>query len=369
MEIKQLNLIQFRNYKRLEIKFSKTMNILIGENGVGKTNILEAIEVLSLTKSHRGNDNNLIQYNKDTMKVKGTISVEQIIRKLEVEYSEKCKKTKINGTTIPRIGDYIASLNTIVFSPDDIEIIKGSPNIRRSLLNMELSQISKAYLIHTNQYNKLLKTRNEYLKILYTNHLGDKSYFDILTEKLIDKAILIYQMRHNYILKINEIIESVFKDIHSHLSLQIKYEPNVEFSSFEEEKMRETLRKVYQKNYQKERNYGMTLFGPHRDDFTFLLDGKDIKLVGSEGQKKAAILAYKLSCIPIFEEQTGTKPVLLLDDIFSEIDEKRQNKILKYIGKDIQSIITTTDVKRIRKSLLKDATIFKVISGTVERMI
>ena len=369
MEIRQLNLIQFRNYKRLEVKLSPSMNILIGENAAGKTNILEAIEVLSLTKSHRASDSSLIMDKKNLMKVKGTIQVDHITRKLEVECNLEGKKTKINGTNIVRIGDYIAALNTILFSPDDIEIVKGSPSIRRNLLNMELSQISKAYLSSYNQYNKLLKTRNEYLKILYTNHIGDEKYLSILTEKLVEKAVLIYQTRYHYIQRINQIISDVFHDIHSPLSLQIQYESNVLFSSFEEDKMKEELLKTYQKHYQKERNYGMTLYGPHRDDFTFLLDGKDLKIYGSQGQQKAAILAYKLSCIPIFEEQTGTKPVLLLDDVFSELDGKKQNKLLKYIGKDIQSIITTTDVKQIRKSLLDEATIFKVISGTVERKI
>ena len=367
MIIKHLSLLQFRNYKRLELDFHPTMNILIGDNAVGKTNILEAIEVLSLTKSHRASDSSLIMYHKSLAKIKGTVLVDNILRKLEVDYDTVQKKTKINGTVISRISDYISSLNVIVFTPDDIEIIKGSPNIRRNLLNMELSQISKNYLSTYNQYNKLLKTRNEYLKILLTNHLADRNYLNVITEKLVEKAVFIYRYRKEYIDKVNENISSIFKDIHSFFSLKIHYEPNVSFSSYEEKVMKEELLSIYQKYSQKEQNYGMTLYGPHRDDFTFYLNEKNIKIYGSQGQQKAAVLAYKLSCIPIFLEKTGTRPVLLFDDIFSELDGKKQNKLLKYIGKDIQSIITTTDVKNIRKSLLKDAAIFTVISGNVER--
>ncbi len=369
MVIKHLNLIQFRNYKRLQLDFSDSLNILIGENAVGKTNILEAIEVLALTKSHRTNDSNLLMYTKNIAKVKGKIITGKIIKKLEIELSKEGKKLKINNTSISKVSDYISSLNVIVFSPDDIEIIKGSPSIRRNLLNMELSQISKTYLTTYNQFNKLLKTRNEYLKILYTNHIADKNYFQILTDKLIEKEIFIYQKRKEYIDAINFYIENIFKDIHSSFSLQIQYEPNLIFSSYQTEDMRETLRSIYEKNYNKELNYGMTLYGPHRDDFSLYLDGKDLKIYGSQGQQKAAILSYKLACVPIFEEQTGTKPILLLDDVFSELDGKKQNKLLKYIGNDIQSILTTTDVKNVRKSLLKEANILKVTSGIIERKI
>ena len=369
MIVKCLNLTQFRNYKRLNLEFNPTMNIFIGDNASGKTNLLEAVEVLSLTKTHRSNETSLIMHKKHLTKIKGTILVEQMIRKLEFEYCETGKKTKMNGTNISKVGDYIGLLNVIIFSPDDIEIIKGSPSVRRNLLNMELSQISKNYLLNYNQFNKLLKTRNEYLKILLMNHLADKNYFNIITEKLVEKAVLIYQHRKDYLDKINENIGHIFKDIHSPLSLEMHYETNVSFSWNNLEKMKSELLKIYQKNYQRELNMGMTLYGPHRDDFSLYLDDKDLKVYGSQGQQKAAILAYKLACIPIFLERTGTKPVLLLDDIFSELDGKKQNKLLKYIGKDIQSIITTTDVKNIRKSLLKDATIFKVISGTVEREI
>ncbi len=367
MRIKRLSLTQFRNYKRLQLDFSESLNIIIGENAVGKTNILEAIEVLALTKSHRTNDKNLILENKSLARIKGVVVVDKIVRNLEIELQEDSKKIKINSTAIAKLSDYIASLNVIVFSPDDIEIIKGSPSIRRNLLNVELSQISKQYLVVYNQFNKLLKTRNEYLKILYTNHLADQDYFQILTEKMIEKEILIYTMRKQYIDKINESIAPIFQDIHSDFSLQIHYEPSVVFSSYEEDVMKEELKKVYQKNQQKEQSYGMTLYGPHRDDFSMYLDEKNLKIYGSQGQQKAAILAYKLACIPIFLEKTGTKPVLLLDDVFSELDVKKQNKLLKYIGKDIQSILTTTDVKQIRKSLLEQATIFQVASGTVER--
>ena len=186
MKISKINLVNFRNYANTSISLGKSMNIFVGDNAQGKTNILEGITMLALTKSHRlGVSPNIIRFHKNKCKSSGVIKKDKIISKLEIEIGENYKKLKVNKTDIRKVADYISYLNIIIFTPDDLEIVKGSPNVRRNLLNIQLSQISKQYLKYYNEYNKLLKTRNEYLKVLFNNNIADKTYLDIITDKLI----------------------------------------------------------------------------------------------------------------------------------------------------------------------------------------
>jgi len=369
MKITKINLLGFRNYANTSISFGKKMNIFVGDNAQGKTNILEAITILALTKSHRvGVSPNIIMFNKSKCKIAGVVKKDKIISKLEVEITEDSKKLAINKTDIRKVADYISYLNVIVFTPDDIEIIKGSPNVRRNLLNMQLSQLSKDYLKYYNEYNKLLKTRNEYLKILFNNNIADVTYLDIITDKLIEKAIFIYQKRKEYVDYINLYIDKYFYDISGEKGIVVKYIPNVFFDNYDYENIRKKLKHTYKKNHKKELNYGMTIYGPHRDDFYFELNNNDLKYYGSQGQQKLAILSFKLSEIPIFKVICNTEPVLLLDDIFSELDIKKRNRLLKIINlDDVQSIITTTDLRNINKKYVEDAFVFNVKNGIVER--
>ena len=168
MKITKINLVGFRNYLNTTIEFGNNMNIFVGDNAQGKTNILEGITILALTKSHRiGVSPNIIMFDKDKCKLSGVVKKDRVVSKLEIEITNELKKLKVNKTPIKKVADYISYLNVIIFTPDDLEIIKGSPNVRRNLLNIQLSQISKEYLKYYNEYNKLLKTRNEYLKILF----------------------------------------------------------------------------------------------------------------------------------------------------------------------------------------------------------
>lgn len=369
MKLTKINLLNFRNCANINIKLGEKMNIFIGNNAQGKTNILEAITMLALTKSHRvGVNPNIIMFNKKKAQIKGVVKKDRIISKLEVNITEEGKSLKINQTDIKKVADYISNLNVIVFTPDDLEIIKGSPNIRRNLLNIQLSQISKIYLNTYNEYNKLLKTRNEYLKILFSNSIADKTYLDILTDKLIDKAVIIYQKRKEYIDFINENIDKYYKDISETSGLRVNYVTNIEINDYDAENIRTSLKNKFSKSYNKELNYGMTMYGAHRDDFFFEFNGNDLKFFGSQGQQKLAILSYKLAEISIFTSVCETEPLLLLDDIFSELDIKKRNKLLKFIGSgEVQTIITTTDLKNISKKYLDEAYIYEVKNGNIER--
>ena len=369
MKIDKISLINFRNYINTTVKLNEKMNVFVGDNAQGKTNILESIVILALTKSHRVvNSPNIITFGKNKSKIEGVVKKDKLISKLQVELTEDDKKLYINKKNIRKVADYISNLNVIVFTPDDLEIVKGSPNIRRNLLNIQLSQISKTYLNTYNEYNKILKTRNEYLKILFNNNIADKSYLDIITDKLIEKAIIIYQKRKEYIDLINESINNNFKYISSESGLSINYINNIGIDNYDTETIKNEFKNILNKNYYRELQYGMTMYGPHRDDFSFNYNGMDLKNYGSQGQQKIAILCYKLSEIPIFKNISGFYPVLLLDDIFSELDIKKRNKLLKLINDiDIQSIITTTDLKNINKDNLNDSFIFEVKNANIIR--
>ena len=365
MILKKITVVNFRNLNKQTINFDKKNNIFIGDNAQGKTNILESVYFLALTKSYRTNDSNLINKNESFTKVKGEIRDNGIFKSLSVEVNEEKKVVRINNNEVGKISDYITNLNIVLVSPEDINILQGTPAERRNFLNIELSQISKNYIKKYNEFNKILKIRNNYLKMLYNSSNPDKRYLDSLTENLIEREIDIYQERKKFIDLINNNISNIYEDIMGIKNFNIKYETNIDFDNFETEYLRNKLKEKYDNSLRKEIDNGMTLYGPHRDELRFLIGDDDIKVFGSQGQQKVGTIALKLSEIPIFKEFTGTYPILLLDDIFSELDVKTRNKLINYIPSEIQTIITSNDTKGINKKFLETAKIFKVTKGNI----
>ena len=363
--IRKINLVNFRNLVKQQIIFDKRINIFIGDNAQGKTNILESIYFLALTKSYRTNDYNLINKDEEFTKVKGEIKDTSISKSLSVEIVNENKIVRINNNEIKKISDYITNLNVILVSPEDINILQGTPAERRNFLNIELSQLSKNYIKKYNEFNKILKIRNNSLKMLYNSSSPDRRYLDSLTENLIDREIDIYQERKKFIDMINESISKIYEDILGIKKFNIKYETNIEFENFDTDSLKEILEKKYNNSLQKEIDNGMTLYGPHRDDLKFFINNDDIKIFGSQGQQKVAIISLKLAEIAIFKELTGTNPIILLDDIFSELDSKTRNKLINYIPNDIQVIITSNDTRGINRSFLESAKIYKVVNGKI----
>lgn len=368
MFLEELTLKNFRNYDFLKIKLNSHINIIYGNNAQGKTNLLESIYILGLTRSHRLNiDNNLIKDTRDSCRISGSVRENKIKKKLEITLYEKNKQLKIDKEEVKKVSDYIlSSLNIIIFYPEDLEIIKGSPINRRNFLNLELSQLSDNYLKILTEYNKLLKIRNDYLKKMGKQIEIDENYFQIITQYLVDKMILIYRMRKKFVDKINETCGKIFYQISKLENFKVKYKSNVENNK--EENLKQNLLERFNKNLKKEIKLGTTLLGTHRDDLEFYLDNKNLKDYGSQGQQRLAILSMKLSEIVIFKKYKNTNPILLLDDVFSELDDIKKNNMIKLIGKDIQTIITTTDLKRINKKLFQDAKIFKIKNGTIIKL-
>lgn len=365
MYLKDINIRNFRNYDNLYLKFENGINIIYGSNGQGKTNLLESLYVLGMTKSHRSYiDNNLIKNDKESFKINGNIYLNQIKTKLEISFNEKEKNLKVDNNIVKKVSDYISKMNIIIFYPDDLSLIKGSPSERRRFLNSEISQLYGEYLLVINDYNKLLKMRNDYLKQRNIN----SNYFNILTDYLIDKAIIIYKMRYKFVDKLNEYVEKIYENLSGLKNFKVIYKTSLKFSNYDKKYLKETLKSNFDKIYQKEIKNKVTLIGPHRDELEFLINGENIKNFGSQGQQRMAILAIKLSEISIFNNYKGTMPILLLDDVFSELDKRKKNNLLKYINNDMQTIITTTDLNNISKKIRDKSKLIEIEHGTIKKI-
>lgn len=359
MKITNLKLANFRNYPYLELNFSNNKNIIIGKNGSGKTNLVEAIYVLAFTKSFRGSLDKIIIKEKESIcKICGIVSK----NKYEFVINDTKKEVKINNNSIDKLSDYISNINVILFNPDDLKIIKDSPSERRKFLNMEISQINNSYLKKLNNYNKLIKQRNNYLKILYVNGNSSKDYLFILTEKIIDIGLEILIEREKYINEINKLLSKYYYKITGISDIKIKYK-----SDFLN-KSKEDLVKKYKQLLDRDIILGKTSIGIHHDDFIILLKNKEIKDYGSEGQQKNAIISIKLSEVDLIKNLTGKYPILILDDLFSELDKYKINNILKYLKKSIQTFITITEVDKIKDKYLEDATLYKIKNNRVEEV-
>ncbi len=362
MFIKSIYLNKFRNYDQLKIDFKNGINIIVGENGQGKTNLLESIYVLGLTKSHRSFiDNNLVKEGENKSIIQGLIEKENISTKYEIEIGNS-KILKIDNDKIKKITDYISNINIIIFYPDDLEIIKGSPNLRRRYINLEISQLCSNYMTILNDYNKLLKMRNDYLK----NNYIDNNYLNIITNYLIEKATQIILMRKKFIDRLNEIIPKIYEDISELSNFSIKYKCCIKIDEYNEKNIVKKLKNISEEIKNTEIKYKTTLFGPHKDDIEFYLNNYNLKLYGSQGQQRMAILSLKLAEIEIFKKYKNTLPILLLDDVFSELDDKKKNNLLNYINENIQTIITTTDINNINNDIVKKSNIIEIFNGNIK---
>lgn len=369
MFLKKIKLNNFRNYEQADIEFMPNINIIYGNNAQGKTNLLESIYFLAVTKSHHSFlDNKLIKEGKNELKVEGIVKKGDIENNYIINLKENKKSLKIDGNPIRKVSEYISNINIIIFYPDDLNLIKGSPNDRRRYINVELSQLSAKYFEVLGEYNKLLKIRNDYLKKYVDRIDFDEKYFEILTEHLVDKCIYIYKMRNKYVEKINKYCKNISLKIFGNDNFYINYINNFNQYDFNDSNIKNIILNEFKKNNYKERKYKNTVLGPHKDDFEFIYDDKNLKFYGSQGQQRLGILVLKLSEIEIFNDYKNTKPILLLDDVFSELDNTKKNNLLFYIDDDIQTIITTTELSNLDEKLIKKANLIKINNGKKEEV-
>ncbi len=370
MKLNSIQLENFRNYKELNIAFSKNLNIILGKNAQGKTNLLESIYVLAMTRSHRSNnENDFIFFGEKYAKITGIISKNENKFPMEMIITAKGKKTKVNHLDQKKLSDYIGQLNVILFSPDDLSLVKGSPQNRRKFLDMEIGQISSVYLYQLLQYQKVLKQRNFFLKQLFEGKSKDEIYLNVLTEQLVQLGADIIYQRIQFI---NE-LEQLAQTIHTHISFDqekvtISYESTLSVDkSFKKDDIKLVFFEELKKQRKRERLKQTTFLGPHRDDLLFRINGQNVQVFGSQGQQRTTVLSLKLAEVELMKKRTNQYPILLLDDVLSELDNNRQIQLLDAVEGKVQTFITTTGLNHIEKKLSLLPDIFDVHQGKIER--
>lgn len=357
MIIKSIELSDFRNYNSLSMNFDKDTNILYGDNAQGKTNILEAIYLCSTTKSHKSSkDKELIKLDREEAHIRMVVEKNQMNHTIDMHLKKsKTKGIAIDGIPIRKSSELIGLVNVVFFSPEDLSIIKNGPAERRRFIDMELCQLDKIYLYNLTKYNKILNQRNNLLKqIPYNRSLQDT--LSIWDEQLVTYGTSIIKRRREFVEELNGIIGL----IHNRLSggreeLKVLYEPNVDAGIFA---------KKLEQSIEKDILLKTTGIGPHRDDISFMIKDIDIRKFGSQGQQRTAALSLKLAEIELLRQTVKEEPILLLDDVLSELDRNRQNYLLESI-EDIQTIVTCTGLEEFVNNRLKINKIYKVVNGTV----
>ncbi|MDR2546759.1 MAG: DNA replication/repair protein RecF [Lachnospiraceae bacterium] len=356
MTIKSLELNNYRNYESLKIDFCEGTNILYGENAQGKTNILEAIYVSSTTKSHKSTkDKDIISFNEEEGHIRTYIVKNDDTTKVDIHLrNAKSKGIAINNERIRRAADLMGVLNVVFFAPEDLAIIKQGPVERRRFADMELCQLDKVYLDSLNNYNKIVNQRGKLLRdIPFNPSLADT--ITVWDEQMVTYGSLIIERRKQFANQLNEITRRIHKKLTGFKEeLSIYYEPNTTVFDFAD-KLSQSL--------EKDIRLKQTTVGPHRDDFSFFVNGVDIRKFGSQGQQRTAALSLKLSELELIKKITNETPVLLLDDVLSELDSNRQNFLLNSIG-SIQTIITCTGLDEFVNNRFTIDRIFRVVDGS-----
>jgi DNA replication and repair protein RecF len=364
--LKELTLINFRNYEKLNISFNSNLILLIGKNAQGKTNILESISMSSTGRSYRTpRDKELIKWGKGQSYVKNTVikrSGTSVIE-LYLNLQEK-KRIKINGVQIKRMGELMGHLNSVVFSPEDLRIIKDGPAERRRFMDMEISQIKPRYFYNLQQYNKILLQRNNLLKEINIRP-NLKKTLPVWDEQLSHTGAYIINERYKFVRMLMESANHIHRDISFGAeNLEFFYKSSIKYKDQGVDHIKDNFFEQLQKNRDFDIMRGTTSSGCHRDDLAFVINDVDIRTFGSQGQQRSSVLSLKLSEIEIMHRETGEYPILLLDDVMSELDEYRQEMLLDIIG-DVQTIITSTSLKGIPKANLDNGQVFTIQNGGV----
>ncbi|MDD3337652.1 MAG: DNA replication/repair protein RecF [Lachnospiraceae bacterium] len=357
MYIESLELKNYRNYDSLSMTFDKGTNILYGDNAQGKTNVLESIFIAGTTKSHKGSkDRDIIRFDQEESHIRMTVSKHDCEYRIDMHLKKsKPKGVAINGVPIRKARELFGIINIVFFSPEDLNIIKNGPGERRRFIDLELCQLDSLYLSDLTNYNKILNQRNKLLKDIYFDP-NLKNTIDVWDEQLVQYGTKIIEKRNKFIYELNEIIS----DIHSKLTgglekLKLFYEPNSGLQEYKEQlvRARETDFK-----------FKTTSIGPHRDDLCVKVNDIDIRKYGSQGQQRTAALSLKLSEIYLVKKVIQDTPILLLDDVLSELDNNRQNYLLNSI-KDIQTILTCTGLDELVHNQFEVNKVFQVVAGGI----
>lgn len=355
MILEDISFNNFRNLENNHLAFSDKVNIFVGLNGQGKTNLLEAIYLLSITKSFRTNKmSNIALYQNSGFKVEGNFKKNNFNYVIEFYFDKGKKQISINKNSNAKFKDVIGLLNAVLFVPEDLMMLKGSPNLRRKVMDIELSKLSSKYLLDLSAYYHLLKQRNAFLK----QDLFDDKYLDSIDSLLSNYGISLIKQREAFIKELSSYVAKIYQELSSRSQdVKIEYLANIKAEEFE---------MMLFKNRQRDLVTKVTNVGIHRDDFKVLIDGKDASVYASQGEQRSLILAIKLALVEYIHAKTNEYPILLLDDVLSELDDTRQNNLIKYLSNDVQTFITTTSLKNIKEELCNKAKIYRINEGRIK---
>ena len=378
MKIKSLKLLYFRNYLSTNIEVHPSLNVLVGNNANGKTNIIESIFCLALGKSYRTkSDSECIMFGETATAMSCIVNKNGRELDIMLGINNKGKSAKIAGIKKTKLTDFVGELNVVLFSPEDLQIVKGSPALRREFMNREFYQFSRIYHKYYLMYQHLLKQRNSYLKDMRKNPKDEMSlaYLETLTSQLAKVALFITKERVSFVQDISKLTYKNMLNIsNGQETLKIKYKSSVldalNIAKINDESFtEENLTKVMMKKSFDDIMRGSTKIGPQHDDLEFYINDLDAKMYASQGQQRSIVLSLKLAEINYLKEKTGTYPVLLLDDVLSELDKNRQLKLLDAINENVQTFITTPSISDIKEDLLKKAKVFKIEDGNISEIV
>lgn len=355
MYIKDLSVMNFRNLKNMTIGLSEGINIFYGDNAQGKTNLLEAVYICSTGRSQRTRtESQLIKFGYDESHIRTFVIRENSSDRIDIHLKKNERKgVAVNGLPVRKMSEFFGTLTAVIFSPEDLRLVKGGPAERRRFMDLELCQLSKVYCHDLQNYYKVLKQRNNLLKTAYKdNSLADT--LDVWDIQLCMYGERIISARKKFAEKLNDISKKIHSGITDNKEeLTVKFIPNSDEGSLEER---------LKSHRQKDMAFGATSCGPHKDDMAFFIDGNDTKSYGSQGQQRTASLSAKMAEIELIKEETGESPILLLDDVLSELDESRQYFLMENIG-NLQTFITCTGVEDSIGKYIKESSMYNVKNG------
>lgn len=357
MIVESIELQNYRNYEKLHMDFSDGTNLLYGDNAQGKTNLLEAIYVCSTTKSHRGSkDKEIIRFQQEESHIKLLVKKRDVPYRIDMHLKKnKTKGVAINGIPIRKASELFGIVNVVFFSPEDLNIIKNGPSERRRFLDLELCQLNKLYVHALIQYNRVITQRNKLLKDLVF-HPEYEETLDIWDEQMIQYGSQVIQFRQEFIEQLNNIILNIHKQLSGEEeTLELFYEANTSIDQ---------LKNSLAKSRESDLRQKTTGVGPHRDDISFMVNGIDIRKFGSQGQQRTAALSLKLAEIELVKHLVNDYPILLLDDVLSELDGNRQKHLLSGIN-HIQTMITCTGLEDFLNHRFTINKVYRVVKGTV----
>ncbi|WP_026476753.1 DNA replication/repair protein RecF [Alkaliphilus transvaalensis] len=366
MIVEEIKAINFRNYEELNIQLHPRLNIFVGENAQGKTNIIEMIYLSSMGKSFRtSKDQEMIKINKSQSYTKVTVkkASSDAIIEVRLDYLQK-KKLKVNQIPLTKNGELLGNLNVVIFAPDDLKIIKGGPVERRKFIDNEICQIYPKYYYTLNQYNRILQQRNKLLK----DYRNKKIDLEIWNQQLIEAGTTLITYRKKFIKRIGILAKLMHRKITEEVeTLEIHYDSSVPFKEKDERnEIIESFANELKSYSDQEWRRGSTLVGPHRDELIFKVNGLDVKNFGSQGQQRTAALSLKLAELELIKGEVGEYPILLLDDVMSELDIKRQNYLINNL-KNVQTFITTTMIEQLKAVYQDNRYVFNVEKGEIRK--